>query len=76
VPIEQFTQAASFATEGRSAARQIAPYAGAGMTWWIEALGWWRGGQPAAAAASPTANRFDQPAKPNGNRPDNPIHRY
>jgi alkanesulfonate monooxygenase SsuD/methylene tetrahydromethanopterin reductase-like flavin-dependent oxidoreductase (luciferase family) len=95
VPIELFTQAASFvrqlatqshdialegATEGPSAARQIAPYAGAGMTWWVEALGWWRGGQPAAAAritdGPPAANRFDQPARPNGNRPNNPIHRY
>jgi alkanesulfonate monooxygenase SsuD/methylene tetrahydromethanopterin reductase-like flavin-dependent oxidoreductase (luciferase family) len=27
---------------GRDAAK-VAPYAEAGMTWWIEALGWWRG---------------------------------
>jgi alkanesulfonate monooxygenase SsuD/methylene tetrahydromethanopterin reductase-like flavin-dependent oxidoreductase (luciferase family) len=63
VAVEQFAQAASFvrqlapsnldialegATTGPSAAQQIAPYAAAGMTWWIEALGWWRGGRRAA----------------------------
>lgn len=30
------------ATDAASAAEQIAPYDG--LTWWIEALGWWRGG--------------------------------
>jgi len=34
----------------RSAAGQVAPFAAAGMTWWIEALGWWRGGTRAAAS--------------------------
>ena len=24
-------------------AAQVAPYLDAGLTWWIEALGWWRG---------------------------------
>ncbi len=24
-------------------ARHVAPYAQAGLTWWIEAMGWWRG---------------------------------
>jgi len=58
-PLDQFTQAAAFvqglamshvdiavegATQGSSAAQQIAPYAEAGLTWWIEAFGWWRGG--------------------------------
>jgi alkanesulfonate monooxygenase SsuD/methylene tetrahydromethanopterin reductase-like flavin-dependent oxidoreductase (luciferase family) len=38
------------ATDAPSAAQQIAPYAGAGMTWWIEALGWWRGGRSAATS--------------------------
>ena len=74
VPIEWFTQAASFiqqlapgsldialegATDGPSAARLIAPYANAGMTWWIEALGWWRGDRQAATAritAGPATN--------------------
>jgi hypothetical protein len=65
VPIEWFTQAASFmqqlapggldialegATDGPSAAQRIAPYADAGMTWWIEALGWWRGDRHAATS--------------------------
>jgi alkanesulfonate monooxygenase SsuD/methylene tetrahydromethanopterin reductase-like flavin-dependent oxidoreductase (luciferase family) len=63
VAIEEFTAAVSFirqhaadpidiALEGTttapSAAGQVAPFAAAGMTWWIEALGWWRGGTQAA----------------------------
>jgi hypothetical protein len=28
---------------GRGAG-QVVPYLEAGLTWWIEALGWWRGG--------------------------------
>ena len=65
VSIEEFTAAVSFirqhavrpldiALEGTttapSAAGQVAPFTAAGMTWWIEALGWWRGGTPAAAS--------------------------
>jgi alkanesulfonate monooxygenase SsuD/methylene tetrahydromethanopterin reductase-like flavin-dependent oxidoreductase (luciferase family) len=65
VPIAWFTQAASFvrrlaagsldialegATDGASAGPRIAPYADAGMTWWVEALGWWRGDRSAAMA--------------------------
>ncbi|WP_117209844.1 LLM class flavin-dependent oxidoreductase [Allorhizocola rhizosphaerae] len=39
------------AVEGAStSAADIAPYAEAGMTWWIEAMGWWRGGVTAAHA--------------------------
>ena len=64
VPVEEFAAAASFvrglapapvdlalegATAGGSAAEQVAPYVTAGLTWWIEALGWWRGGVGAAA---------------------------
>jgi alkanesulfonate monooxygenase SsuD/methylene tetrahydromethanopterin reductase-like flavin-dependent oxidoreductase (luciferase family) len=64
VSIEEFTAAVSFirqhvaspidialegATTAPSAAGQVAPFAAAGMTWWIEALGWWRGGTRAAA---------------------------
>jgi alkanesulfonate monooxygenase SsuD/methylene tetrahydromethanopterin reductase-like flavin-dependent oxidoreductase (luciferase family) len=63
VPIEWFTEAASFvrqlapkdldivlegATDGPRDAPLVAPYADAGMTWWIEALGWWRGDRQAA----------------------------
>ena len=77
-PIEQFAQAASFlrqlatedrdvalegATDSQSAARQVAAYAGAGMTWWIEALGWWRGDRRAAASritGGPPAGHRDQ----------------
>jgi len=36
------------ATEPSTAAEQIAPYAG--LTWWVEALGWWRGDRAAAEA--------------------------
>jgi alkanesulfonate monooxygenase SsuD/methylene tetrahydromethanopterin reductase-like flavin-dependent oxidoreductase (luciferase family) len=58
-PVEQVTGAVSFvrdlaagdidvavegATSVSTAAGDIAPYAAAGITWWIEALGWWRGG--------------------------------
>lgn len=36
------------AVEGRTtppaAARVVAAYAEAGLTWWVEAVGWWRGG--------------------------------
>jgi hypothetical protein len=30
--------------------RHVSPYAEAGLTWWIEALGWWRGTQADALA--------------------------
>src|SRR5262249_43991646 len=30
--------------------RHVAPYAEAGLTWWIEALGWWRGSPQDALA--------------------------
>jgi alkanesulfonate monooxygenase SsuD/methylene tetrahydromethanopterin reductase-like flavin-dependent oxidoreductase (luciferase family) len=30
-------------TEPDRGARRVIPYAEAGLTWWIEALGWWRG---------------------------------
>jgi alkanesulfonate monooxygenase SsuD/methylene tetrahydromethanopterin reductase-like flavin-dependent oxidoreductase (luciferase family) len=46
---EPFDIAVEGATEGPSAGQQIAPYAAAGMTWWVEALGWWRDGPPGAA---------------------------
>ncbi|MQA24978.1 MAG: LLM class flavin-dependent oxidoreductase [Micromonosporaceae bacterium] len=42
------------ALEGRtaagSAARTVASYAAVGLTWWVEAMGWWRGGVAAARA--------------------------
>jgi len=59
VPVDRFARAASFvrqlaghdldialegATGGPSAGEQVSPYADAGMSWWVEALGWWRGG--------------------------------
>ena len=61
--IEQFAAAASFmrrlapdgfdlalegATDGPDQAQRVARYADAGATWWIEALGWWRGDKRAA----------------------------
>ncbi|MEU7875113.1 LLM class flavin-dependent oxidoreductase [Dactylosporangium sp. NPDC049140] len=36
-------------TDGPADADRLAPYATAGVTWWIEALGWWRGDLSAAA---------------------------
>jgi alkanesulfonate monooxygenase SsuD/methylene tetrahydromethanopterin reductase-like flavin-dependent oxidoreductase (luciferase family) len=48
------------ATDGdpAGAAERIAPYREVGLTWWIEALGWWRGGPVdvrARIAAGPPA---------------------
>jgi len=75
--IEQFAAAASFmrrlapdgfdlalegATDGPDQAQRVARYADAGATWWIEALGWWRGDKRAARSriiAGP-------PAQPDG----------
>jgi alkanesulfonate monooxygenase SsuD/methylene tetrahydromethanopterin reductase-like flavin-dependent oxidoreductase (luciferase family) len=37
-------------TDPDSAAERIAPYADTGLTWWIEAMGWWRGGPDEARA--------------------------
>jgi hypothetical protein len=64
VPVEEFTAAVAFlrrqghaghiamegATDAATANEQVAPYVNAGLTWWIEAMGWWRGGVAAAAA--------------------------
>ncbi len=65
VPLSAFEEASGFvrslapdrldialegATEGPADADRVAPYADAGMTWWIEALGWWRGDLDAARA--------------------------
>jgi hypothetical protein len=76
VPIDDFTRAASFvrhlagrhvdialegATDGPSAGQQVTSYARAGMTWWVEALGWWRDGRAGAArriTAGPPAVSF------------------
>jgi hypothetical protein len=35
-------------TSPGNATRTIGPYVDAGLTWWIEAMGWWRGGVTAA----------------------------
>lgn len=35
-------------TSPGSATETVAPYLDAGLTWWIEAMGWWRGGVDAA----------------------------
>jgi len=76
VPLATFDEAATFvrglapgpfdvalegATEGPADAARVAGYAAAGATWWIEALGWWRGDLDAAreriAAGPPTCRR-------------------
>lgn len=48
-------------SEDKNAARDtVAPYRDAGLTWWVEALGWWRGDASAARArveAGPPGNR-------------------
>jgi hypothetical protein len=38
-----FDIAVEGATEPGTAAGHIAPYTAAGATWWVEAMGWWRG---------------------------------
>ena len=59
VPVETFADAVGFVRElagnqpstsrwrapprPGTAAGHIAPYAAAGATWWVEAMGWWRG---------------------------------
>jgi alkanesulfonate monooxygenase SsuD/methylene tetrahydromethanopterin reductase-like flavin-dependent oxidoreductase (luciferase family) len=64
---EQRSTAGPFdvALEGRTdgtapdrGARHVAPYLNAGLTWWIEALGWWRG----APADAMTRVRHGPPA--------------
>ncbi|MEV4545060.1 LLM class flavin-dependent oxidoreductase [Micromonospora echinaurantiaca] len=35
-------------TTPQNAERIVAPYVDAGLTWWVEAMGWWRGGVDAA----------------------------
>jgi len=43
----------------------VAPYVDAGLTWWIEAMGWWRGGVDGAReriAAGPPRRPRDRDA--------------
>ncbi len=61
VPVDAFAEAAAFvrdlapgpldiAVEGAATdPAVVAPYAAAGATWWIDAMGWWRGGVAGAA---------------------------
>jgi alkanesulfonate monooxygenase SsuD/methylene tetrahydromethanopterin reductase-like flavin-dependent oxidoreductase (luciferase family) len=77
VPVATFAEAAAFlrqrtprpldialegATDGTAASQPIQPYAEAGLTWWIEALGWWRGDRSAAAARVTAGPPRDDPA--------------
>jgi alkanesulfonate monooxygenase SsuD/methylene tetrahydromethanopterin reductase-like flavin-dependent oxidoreductase (luciferase family) len=41
--LDGFDIALEGSTSPSTAAQTIAPYVDAGMTWWIEAMGWWRG---------------------------------
>lgn len=65
VPVEEFSEAVSYvrqyapgavdialegATDGPEQTQRVATYADAGATWWIEALGWWRGDHDAATS--------------------------
>jgi alkanesulfonate monooxygenase SsuD/methylene tetrahydromethanopterin reductase-like flavin-dependent oxidoreductase (luciferase family) len=47
-PDRPFDLALEGATEAQGDADRLGSYAAAGVTWWVEAMGWWRGG-PAAA---------------------------
>ncbi|MFG1611438.1 LLM class flavin-dependent oxidoreductase [Nonomuraea wenchangensis] len=63
VPVAEFARVVDFlgeqrgsldgfdiALEGRAADGLVEAYAEAGMTWWVEAMGWWRGGVADARA--------------------------
>lgn len=63
VPVSEFGRVVDFlaeqrgsldgfdiALEGRAADGLVDGYAAAGMTWWVEAMGWWRGGVADARA--------------------------
>ena len=56
--LEGFDVVVEGATNPEDAAGTVAPFTDAGLTWWIEAMGWWRGGVEAArtriAAGPPT----------------------
>jgi alkanesulfonate monooxygenase SsuD/methylene tetrahydromethanopterin reductase-like flavin-dependent oxidoreductase (luciferase family) len=39
-----FDVALEGSSDGPDAAGVVVPYAAAGLTWWVEAMGWWRGG--------------------------------
>jgi hypothetical protein len=55
--LDGFDAAVEGWTEPATAAATVSSYAGAGLTWWIEAMGWWRGGVDAARSrisAGPT----------------------
>lgn len=49
-PFEVALEGRTDGTASDRGAADVVPYAAAGLTWWIEALGWWRGG-PADALA-------------------------
>jgi alkanesulfonate monooxygenase SsuD/methylene tetrahydromethanopterin reductase-like flavin-dependent oxidoreductase (luciferase family) len=42
--LDGFDIALEGATTAANAAEVVEPYAAAGLTWWVEAFGWWRGG--------------------------------
>lgn len=42
--LDGFDVALEGSSDGPGAAGTVAPYAAAGLTWWVEAMGWWRGG--------------------------------
>ena len=42
--LSDFDVAVEGRTESADAARMVSSYAEVGLTWWVEAMGWWRGG--------------------------------
>jgi hypothetical protein len=46
--LDGFDLVSEGATTPSNAADTVAPFTEAGLTWWIEAMGWWRGGVEAA----------------------------
>ncbi|SNT64523.1 Luciferase-like monooxygenase [Asanoa hainanensis] len=50
---DRFDVAVEGASEAASAREHILPYANAGLTWWVEALGWWRADSAARITEGP-----------------------
>jgi alkanesulfonate monooxygenase SsuD/methylene tetrahydromethanopterin reductase-like flavin-dependent oxidoreductase (luciferase family) len=61
--VAPFDIAMEGATEPATAAATVAPYVDVGLTWWIEAMGWWRA-EPGTAVAAARSRIFAGPPTP------------
>jgi alkanesulfonate monooxygenase SsuD/methylene tetrahydromethanopterin reductase-like flavin-dependent oxidoreductase (luciferase family) len=60
---KDFDIAMEGATEPATAAATVASYAEVGLTWWVEAMGWWRA-EPGTAVAAARSRIFAGPPTP------------